>query len=257
MSTSNTSTTKPDYGLDAPGLLQFFATAGAMAFLACLATLGFSHPLAVLEIGVRSLFGVAAVYFLGMTCLMIYGSRVMKLKDRDALLNRLTWTGREQVLDIGCGRGLMLVGVAQRLTTGAATGIDLWHQKDQARNTADAAMANAMLEGVADRIKIETADMRQLPFADAQFDVVTSSWTIHNLDAVADRQLALREIIRVLKPGGRLLLIDIVYQEEYADFLKNNGMDQVALHNHPFRDSLLKAVSFGSFAPAAIMARKA
>jgi 2-polyprenyl-3-methyl-5-hydroxy-6-metoxy-1,4-benzoquinol methylase len=62
-------------------------------------------------------------------------------------MNALPWTGDETVLDIGCGRGLMLVGAARRLTTGQAVGIDLWRTEDQADNSPEAAQAHARREG--------------------------------------------------------------------------------------------------------------
>ena len=70
------------------------------------------------------------------------------------------------MLDIGCGRGLMLVGAARRLKTGQAVGIDLWRAEDQADNSPPAAQANAHTEGVSDRIRIDTGDARQLPYPD-------------------------------------------------------------------------------------------
>ncbi len=77
------------------------------------------------------------------------------------------WTGEEILLDVGCGRGLMLLGAARRLTTGHAVGIDLWRDEDQAENSPEALEANARLEGVADRIRIDTGDARQLPYPNA------------------------------------------------------------------------------------------
>jgi arsenite methyltransferase len=67
-------------------------------------------------------------------------------------------------LDVGCGRGLMLVGAGKWLTSGKAIGIDLWQQQDQANNSSSATLSNAAIEGVADRIEVKTADMCELPF---------------------------------------------------------------------------------------------
>jgi cyclopropane fatty-acyl-phospholipid synthase-like methyltransferase len=44
------------------------------------------------------------------------------------------WKGDEAVRDVGCGHGLMLVGAARRLTTGKATGIDIWQAEDLTGN---------------------------------------------------------------------------------------------------------------------------
>ena len=202
------------------------------------------------------LFGIAATYLLGMGCFMLYGSKVMKLEDGEKLLDLVQWSGSELVLDVGCGRGLMLVGAAKRLTSGKAIGIDLWQQQDQANNSSDAALLNAEVEGVIERIEIKTADMRQLPFPDDSFDTVVSSWAVHNLESETDREKALDEIIRVLKPNGIVVLSDIVYQLEYAKYFELRGMTNIRLHNNAIRDVILKAVTFGSFAPSAVLAYK-
>ena len=60
-------------------------------------------------------------------------------------------------------------------------------------------MRNAALEGVSDRIDIETGDMRALPFPDGTFDVVVSSLAIHNISSNAARAQAVAEAWRVLK----------------------------------------------------------
>src|SRR5215510_15021834 len=80
------------------------------------------------------------------------------------LLDQLHLQGDERILDIGCGRGAVLLMAAQRLTTGRAVGVDLWRGFDQSGNSADATRRNAVAEGVAERIELHTADMTAVPF---------------------------------------------------------------------------------------------
>ncbi|MBW4473290.1 MAG: class I SAM-dependent methyltransferase [Stenomitos rutilans HA7619-LM2] len=246
----------PDYGIDAPGLVRFFFGAGTVSLVLLLVVLFSSILGQTPKIAVSTLLGMTATYLLGMGCFMLYGSKVMKLKDRDKLLNLVQWSGYELVLDVGCGRGLMMIGAANRLTTGKAIGIDVWQQHDQASNSAAAALSNAATEGVTERVEVKTADMRQLPFPANYFDVVLSSWAVHNIEAESDRRKALDEIVRVLKPNGTVVLSDIVYQVEYANYFEHHGMTNVQLHNNSIRDLGLKAVTFGSFAPSAVSACK-
>jgi arsenite methyltransferase len=117
-------------------------------------------------------------------------------------------------------------------------------------------LVNAAIEGVAERVEIKTADMRQLPFPDNFFNVVLSSWAVHNLEAERDRKQALDEIIRVLKPDGRVVLADIANQVEYARYFELCSLTNIQLHNNAIRDVILKAVTFGSFAPSAVSAYK-
>ena len=90
-------------------------------------------------------------------------------------------------------------------------------------------MNNAKAEGVGSRIKIENADARKLPFGANSFDVVVSSLAIHNIDGNPERAKALREIGRVLKPGGYLAILDIFHTGEYAKLLGQFGFSDVQL----------------------------
>ncbi len=244
-----------DFGLDAPGLCRGFAIGGTVALVvavsaACLL------PVSPWRLGVIIVSAIALCYFYGMACLMFFWSKVQKLRDRDHLLDCVGWTGHEQVLDVGCGRGLMLIGAAGRLTDGAAIGIDIWSTVDQAGNTPDATQANLVLAGVSDRASVATADMRSLPFADARFDVVVSHWAVHNVSDPADRQRSLAEMVRVLAPNGTIVLADIANRSDYAATLCALGLTHQQVFAPAWRDALLGAVSFGSFRPGALIARR-
>jgi ubiquinone/menaquinone biosynthesis C-methylase UbiE len=88
-------------------------------------------------------------------------------------------------------------------------------------------LRNAALEGVQEKIDIETGDMRALPFPDGSFDLVVSSLAIHNIPAKADCAKAIAEAWRVLKPGGRLIIADIRTTALYAATLRELGAADV------------------------------
>jgi arsenite methyltransferase len=217
-----------DYGLDAPGVVRTFASVGG-----ALLVVGIILLARATGGGLRSL-GHVGVWMGGSwivtALLMIASSRVGKLRARDRLLDRLALRGDETALDVGCGHGLMLIGAAHRLPRGRAIGIDLWSQTDQAANSARATLANAEAEGVRERVEVRDGDMRRLPFDDASIDVVVSSLAIHNVPTADDRALAIAEIVRVLKPGGRVGLLDIAHVGDYARVLREHGctVDRVA-----------------------------
>jgi SAM-dependent methyltransferase len=144
------------------------------------------------------------------------------------LLDSLALRGDERVLDLGCGRGAVLLLAAKRLTTGKAVGVDLWNKADQSGNAPDTTLHNAAAEGVADRVEVHTADMTSLPFADGTFDVVVSNVAVHNVPTRAGRDGAIDEAVRVLKPGGRLLVADLRGTRRYCDRLTELGMTGVA-----------------------------
>ena len=160
--------------------------------------------------------------FLGPCISILIGSLFLKFRDREWLFEKLNLKGDERVLDVGCGHGLLLIGAAKRLHLGGKSfGLDLWSQDDQASNNKEATLHNAKLEGVLDRVEIVDGDMRQMPFPENHFDAIVSSWAIHNIYNAEGRAEALKEIIRVLKPGGKFAILDIDHGSEYFQFFRS------------------------------------
>ena len=219
---------RPNYGIDAPVVLRRMAVGGAVALAA---GLGLLQLEAVRETGwLRELAGLvrgAGIAFLASAAVMLWGSKVGKLRMRDRLLDAIPWRGDEGVLDVGCGHGLLLIGAAKRLTSGRAIGIDVWRAYDQADNRPEATRENARIEGVEDRVEVRDGDARKLDFPDASFDVVVSSFAIHNIEDRAERAKAVREIARVLAPGGRVAIMDIYHTRQYRRILRECGLVDV------------------------------
>ena len=123
---------KADYGQDGPGLLLGFAAGGLAAVTMTAALLSWGHGVWTAGLAVRTLF--AAIYLCGLAGVMVIESRITKIRDRDRVLDGLDWRDVRTVLDLGCGRGLMAIGAARRMTGGTATGIDIWRDGDQSGN---------------------------------------------------------------------------------------------------------------------------
>jgi arsenite methyltransferase len=216
----------PDYGVDAPRTVRNFALRGATLAVVA-AALWISNgasagPLAGVCISIGATF-------LAVSAIMYFSSRVLKPRMCDRILDQLAWRGDEKVLDVGCGRGLFLIGAAKRLTAGRATGVDIWQAEDLSGNSPERARENARVEGVSDKVKIDTADARTLPFPDSSFDVAVSSLALHNIPDAAGRDKALEEIVRVLKPGGQIAILDIFHTPAYAKTLRQMGLAEVKL----------------------------
>jgi ubiquinone/menaquinone biosynthesis C-methylase UbiE len=210
-------TEQPDYGYDAPYALAIFTVIGTAAAIGALvAWLQGDRRL-------TAMMSFYAVFFLGNALSFFYTTRRGKFVVWNRILDELHLRGDERVLDMGCGRGAVLIAVAKRLTSGRATGIDLWSRRDQSGNAGDVTRRNASVEGVLERVAIETGDMRSLPFAERSFDLVVSSLAIHNIPSRADRAKAVAEAWRVLKPGGRLVIADIRSTALYAKTLDSLG----------------------------------
>jgi SAM-dependent methyltransferase len=220
-----------DYGLDAPGVIRVMLILGIVAVV-----LGIVAGRVVFTVSLLRHIAIApTLLWMGWALiagagLMVASSRWGKLRARDRLLDRLAFNGAETVLDVGCGHGLMLIGAAKRVPRGRAIGVDLWSQVDQKSNSAAATMANARAEGVDDRVEVRDGDMRALPLEDSSVDVVLSSLAIHNVAGANERHKAIREIVRVLKPGGRVGILDIAHVGDYANEFRAAGMGQVELH---------------------------
>lgn len=219
---------KVDYGLDAPGVVRGFAIAGAALAVATVLVVVAGLPVA------PELFGLSAVMFLATVAAMVHSSRHGKLIERDRLLDGLGLRGDEDVLDVGCGRGLLLLGAAKRLPDGRAVGVDVWSAADQSGNRREATLANAEAEGVAKRVEVVDADMRALPFDDGSFDAVVSSIAIHNLPEERDRERACQEIARVLRPGGRVAVLDLRGTGAYVIAFEDAGLADVARSGRSF-----------------------
>ena len=168
------------------------------------------------------------------TFLYAYATRAGKFVVWDRVLRDLRLAGDETVLDLGCGRGAVLLAAAKRLPRGRAIGVDLW-QADQTDNSREATLANAAAEGVTDRVEVRTADMTALPLADESVDVIVSNLAIHNIGGPAGRRRALDEAVRVLRPGGRLAIADLWETRQHAARLRELGWLDVRWRNLGWR----------------------
>jgi len=214
---------RPDYGIDSPAIVIGLFLVGVFGFgLALLFDVpGHQHPFG------RIAAIVIGSYFLLAACGMIWYSKVGKFRIRDSVLNTITWRGDEIVLDVGCGRGLLLTGAACRLTTGRGIGLDLWLPGALSGNQPDSAGRNARLEGVMDRVELIKGDVRRLPFGNDSFDVAVSNFVLHEVDNAGEREQMLGEIARVLKPGGRVALVDFIFTRECLETFRKFGLSDL------------------------------
>lgn len=164
-------------------------------------------------------------------CLMAIYAVIGKYRTRDAILDTVTWRGDEQVLDVGTGAGLLLVGAAKRLTSGHATGIDIWSGKDLSDNAEAATLNNIAIEGVAKKVTVLSADATRMPFSDASFDIVISLLCLHNIEPDNARMQACYEIARVLRPGGRVIVGDYIPTKPYAEAFERQGLRVISTGN--------------------------
>ncbi len=115
-------------------------------------------------------------------------------KATEELFALAAWAPGQRVLDIGCGVGTTAIEMANRFHV-CVTAADI------SADMRDRARANVEAAGVRERVSVETADICALPYPDGHFDrVVAEAVTMF-----VDRDRAISELVRVCRPGGRVL----------------------------------------------------
>ncbi|HZB29298.1 MAG TPA: class I SAM-dependent methyltransferase [Streptosporangiaceae bacterium] len=206
------------YGMDAPYGFGFVGLI-ALGFLVFGLVMSVAEDMAAAMPAL-----VSAALLAGCLTLSLHASLRGKFLVWREVLDGLELRGDERLLDLGCGRGAVLLAAARHLPHGQAVGVDLWRVGHQFGNSSAATLWNARAEGVADRVAVHAGDLRRLPYAEASFDLVVSSLTVHTIFGRAGRAKAIAEAYRVLRPGGRLVIADLARTpREYARVLK--GLD--------------------------------
>lgn len=139
-----------------------------------------------------------------------------------------------RLLDCGCGPGSITIGLAQAVAPGAVIGIDI--------DEASLAVARqAAEEQKLSNLRLEKADVRELPFPDASFDVVFShAVLLYQQDPVA----VLREMKRVLVPGGLVAI-----RNDDTDGMLLSSSDPVVFEAQRLWDALVHQAGGNRYGP--------
>src|SRR6478672_119453 len=226
---------KADYGYDgdyravsAPTVATIVGTVSAGLLASAARSLVRGKPVAA------AVTGGTGVSIVTTTALFIRTTRIGKFEVWAEILDDLGLRGDETLLDLGCGRGAVLLAAAKLLPNGRAIGVDIW-RADQTHNAEQNTLRNAEIEGVADRVEVRTADITDLPFGGDSVDVIVSSLVVHNIPSADARAKAISEAARVLRPGGKLALVDIFNTNHYARQLRQLGWTDVRRRNLGWR----------------------
>jgi ubiquinone/menaquinone biosynthesis C-methylase UbiE len=140
--------------------------------------------------------------------------------DLNAMLEAAGLRGGERLLDAGCGAGHTALAFAPRVAE--VVGVDLTEAMlvQGRRLAAKRELAN---------ITFQRGDVERLAFPDASFDMVTSRYSAHHYPHPS---AALREFARVLRPGGTLLLVDVVAPDEPAQDTFLNAIELLRDPSH-------------------------
>ncbi|WP_255552616.1 class I SAM-dependent methyltransferase [Lactobacillus sp. Sy-1] len=198
------------YGLDAPLVPILYIIFGIMITALNFKSLGIIFGLLMIIAGI----------------IFIHTSLRGKFIIWNRLIGNLNIEPNDKALDLGCGHGAVLIKIAEHLgNDGSIDGVDLWKNRDQSNNSKMATQKNIINSKVRCHTKLLTADVVKLPFEDNQYNLVTASLLFHNIKPKSERERALDEACRVLKPNGTLIIMDLgILMNEYVSVLKKNNL---------------------------------
>lgn len=211
---------RPSYGIDAAPVIRNLTIIGIVLLILSAAAYAASG---VFQYIFPTLMWTGIFLVISAVLMLLY-ALFGKFHHRERILKMIDWKGDEQVLDVGTGRGLLMIGAAKLLDTGHAYGIDIFKASDLSGNDIENTRKNMELEGVASRTEVRNEDAREMTFADEKFDVILSNLCLHNIPDDEGRAKACREIARVLKPGGIALISDFQKTKKYAATFREAGL---------------------------------
>ena len=129
------------------------------------------------------------------------------------VLDQLAWDGRGAALDIGTGQGALAIGLAGRFPEAQVHGVDLWAADWE--YSQGACERNARALGVGDRVSFERASASALPLEDESMDAVVSHFVFHEVKDGGGPIGALKEAVRVLRPGGSFAFQDMFLDRRF------------------------------------------
>ncbi len=191
-----------------------------------------SFPLRSIGRILRAIVGILVVITclwpgLGLLFINVVSNRWFYLAPK---MNQINALKKPQILDIGCGTGRTTLKIAKALENGGhLLGIDIFDPKIIDGNSLETIQRNAELEGVANKTSFQYGSALDIPFDDEKFDFITSSFVIHefiehehwkkNDEGITNQVQALREIHRVLKPGGYVFIMEFYRPSVMATLL--------------------------------------
>ncbi|PGL67874.1 class I SAM-dependent methyltransferase [Bacillus sp. AFS055030] len=188
---------------------------------------------------IRILTGILAVPFLYITCILSYSVYQFssiggnyQSKIHDLIVSKVKLDVDGTLLDIGTGSGSLIIKLAKAFPGSKLTGIDYWGENWEYSKAQ--CQQNAEIEGVSHQIHFQKASASELPFNENEFDVIVSCLTFHEVKDQSNKTEVIKEALRVLKPGGHFVFLDLFMDEkifgdekELLNELKKYGLSEL------------------------------
>lgn len=214
---------KINYGIDAPKVIRNLLVSGILLLLCSIFLPDNLFPPISIILKRSSLMPGICLTITGL--LMIVYAKIGKYNHRDRILNLHNWKGNENVLDVGTGLGLLMIGAAKKLSTGKAYGIDIFNTYDLSDNSIEQTKTNAELEKVTPKVEILKENILKTNFNEGYFDVIVSNLCLHNLYKSEEKEQACIEIHRILKRNGKAIISDYKGIGEYKKTFQKLDMN--------------------------------
>ena len=131
----------------------------------------------------------------------------LQRRIHDLIVTKADLPPASRSLDVGCGSGSLVVKLAKASADGTVTGVDSWGRDwEYSKSLCE---DNARIEGVSTRTTFLEQSGAALQFADGSFDAVVSCLTFHEIGDVPRKSDGVVEALRVLRPGGRFVFLDL------------------------------------------------
>lgn len=219
-----------DYDMHVPQMFQHTALLGILVIVASVVwgiTTASPYSLTGVLIGIVLILPALIIRILTSITLN------RRFRIRDGIVHHAGLRGDEQILDVGVGSGITLFGCAKKLTTGKGIGIDIY-DPNSGGGTPTIFWKNAYKEDVADRVELKNMDVRKMSFADESFNLVISTFAFHHVGNEEARRKAAQEIVRVLKPGGKVMIYDATFALKELEEVMTQAGFKVQKHGERF-----------------------
>jgi ubiquinone/menaquinone biosynthesis C-methylase UbiE len=189
--------------------------------------------------------GVVVVWF---AMAFVVARFVLDINGRGSLpTEAFLRSGGGRVLDLGAGTGRSSIMVLEARPQTTVVALDLFGESfDQhfghSQTPQQKLLANLKAANVDQRVTIQTADMRKLPFPAASFDAIVSAYAVDHLNREGSRQ-TLAEAGRVLKPGGDFLLM-LVGKEPWVRFMYGPLLQHMGTRGAPWWTMQMEKAGF-------------